>query len=251
MTLEKSRQIKIFFCLVKKEFKLLYKSPVLYAVILFFFLLSGVLFIGSDYWFNAGLADFKTFFLNMPILFCVIIPMLTMSVWSDEKKYFTDKLLFSFPLSFRLIVISKYMNLVFVWLLILLLSMFIPISLFVLGNFSYGVFFISYLAVFFFGAALISISLACSSLSKYSAINFLFSFLVILFFSFLTSIISRKMIFLPVWFKSLLDYISFTNHFETSARGIFSSIDFIFYLILILFGIELNVFILKACRDSR
>ncbi len=249
MNLEKMKQSRIFFSLVKKEFKLLYRSPVLYAVVLFFILALGLFFIASDYWFNSGLADFKVFFLNMPILFCIIIPMLTMNVWSEEKKYFTDKLLFSFPVSFRLISLAKYVNLVFVWLLILLLSMFIPFSLLSLGNFSIGAFFISYLAVFFFGSGLISISLALSSISKYTAINFLSSFLIILFFTFFTSRIANAISSASL--KSLFNYVSFTNHFETSARGIFSSIDFIFYLILILFGIELNVFILKLSKDAK
>ncbi len=239
----------LLFILAKKEFRLLYKSPVLYAVIIFFILSAALLFIGGDAWFNAGLSDFRSFFLPMPFLFCVIIPMLTMNLWAEEKKHFTDKLLFSFPVSFRQIVFAKYLNLIFVWFLILCLSLLIPFSVFSLGYFSLGAFFISYLAMFFFGAGLISISSAVSLISKHSPINFLFSFLIILFFILFTNFF--KFSAGNNFLRPVLEYFSFASHFETSARGIFDSRDFIFYFILIALGLELSVLILNLQKHSR
>ena len=85
MNLQNLYSNNLIFVLAKKEIRALYQTPVLYAAALVFVFGAGIFFIGSDYWFNAGLSDFRTFFLNMPFLFCVMVPMLTMNIWADEK----------------------------------------------------------------------------------------------------------------------------------------------------------------------
>lgn len=241
--------IKLIGVLIKKEICIMYKTSVPYSAAIVFILGAGLFFIGSDYWFNAGLSDFRAFFFNMPFLLCIIIPMLTMSLWADEKKQFTDKFLFSFPVSIRLIVIGKCLSLVCIWFCILVLSTFIPISVFNLVSFGKGSFFISYLAMFFFGAGIIAVSSALSSFSRHASINFLFSFLTVLFFTFIYSVIQKTL--LPHVLKNIFRYISFSSHFESAARGIFDLRDFVFYILLALFGIELNVFIIYEQRNAK
>lgn len=235
--------------LFKKEFLSFCTMPVLYGAALFFVLGSGLLFIGGTSWFYAGQSDLRAFFLNIPILCCVVIPMFTMSIWADEKKQHTDKLLFSFPISIRGIVLAKYLSLIAAWFLLLILSAVIPVSVFRLGYFSLSSFFLSYCAVFFFGSGVIAFSSALSSLTSHSAINFLLSFLTVLFFTFIhTALFKTENL---NFIKTVLNYLSFTLHFESSARGIFDSRDFVFYFVLIALGIELNVFILQIQRSSR
>lgn len=245
MNLEKIDKKLIFF-IFKKEFKMMSKSPALYAASLFFLLGSALSFIGSDYWFNTGLSDLKSFFLNMPFLFCVLIPMLTMSLWAEEKKQFTDKFLFSLPIPISFIVIGKYLNLIIVWGLMLILSMIIPFSVLPLIFFDLGSFSISYLSVFLFGAGLLSLSSALSALSYRSELNFLLSFLTVVFFTFVYPLI--KNLPLPHIMINIIKQFSFTEHFDSAARGIFDSRDLMFYLLLIFLGIELNIFILKKQR---
>ncbi|MGI5064838.1 ABC transporter permease [Treponema putidum] len=248
MNLEKTDKKLIFF-IAKKEFKMMYKSSPFYASSLFFLTSAGIAFIGSDSWFNAGLSDLKTFFLNMPILFCIVIPMLTMSVWSDEKKQFTDKFLFSLPVSIRYIVLGKYLSLILSWSIMIALSLVIPLSVFSLAYFDSGSFFVSYISMFLFGTGIISISLGLSAVSGKSEINFLLSFLTVLFFTLIYPL--TKNLNLPLLLNTIIGYFSFSPHFESAARGLFDSRDLIFYLILVVLGIELNVFILTKQRDVR
>ena len=238
MNLEKTNKNLIFF-IAKKEFKMMYKSSSFYAASLFFLAGAAIAFIGSDSWFNAGLSDLKNFFLNMPLLFCVVIPMLTMSSWSDEKKQFTDKLLFSLPVSIRYIVLGKYLSLILIWSIMLALSLAIPLSVFSLAYFDAGSFFVSY----------ISISLGLSAVSGKTEINFLLSFLTVLFFTIIYPL--TKNLNLPLLPNKIIAYLSFSSHFESAARGLFDSRDIIFYLILVALGIELNVFILTQQRNVR
>lgn len=248
MNLEKTNKNLIFF-IAKKEFRMMYKSSSFYAASLFFLAGAAIAFIGSDSWFNAGLSDLKNFFLNMPLLFCVVIPMLTMSSWSDEKKQFTDKFLFSLPVSIRYIVLGKYLSLILIWSIMLALSLVIPLSVFSLAYFDSGSFFVSYISIFLFGAGIISISLGLSAVSGKPEINFLLSFLTVLFFTIIYPL-TRNVNF-PLLLNEIIAYLSFSHHFESAARGLFDSRDLIFYLILVVLGIELNVFILTQQRNVR
>ncbi|UTC61845.1 ABC transporter permease subunit [Treponema sp. OMZ 787] len=248
MNLEKTNKSLLFF-IAKKEFKMMYKSSSFYASSLFFLSGAALAFIGTDSWFNAGLSDLKPFFLNIPFLLCVVIPMLTMSVWSDEKKQFTDKLLFSLPVSIRYLVLGKYLSLILVWSIMLGLSLVIPLSVFSLVYFDAGSFFVSYFSVFLFGAGIISISLGLSALSSKTEINFLLSFLTVLFFTLIYPL--TKNLNFPILLNSFIGYLSFSSHFESAARGLLDSRDLIFYFVLMVLGIELNVFILTKQRNVR
>lgn len=249
MNSEKSLMSNPIIILIKKEFIYHCKTPVSYGAALFFVLLSGILFIGNNTWLYSGQSDFKIFFLNMPVLFCVMIPLLTMNSWADEKKQFTDKLLFSLPISIRGIVLGKYLSLIALWFLILSLTMIIPISVFSLGYFSIPSFFLSWISVFLFGTGIIAISLAIAAVSRHSAVNFLISFLIISFFTFIHLLMQQFENY--SFITAVLNYFSFIRHFESAARGVFDSRDFIFYFILVAFGIELNTFILQIEKDKR
>lgn len=249
MNLENKLKNSTTFVLTKKEINFYFKTPIVYVVAIFFIFMLSLLFIGTNTWFYAGQSDFKSFFLNIPLLFCIIIPMLTMNAWADEKKQFTDKLLFALPISTSGIVAGKYLSLIFIWFILLLISTIIPLSVFSLGYFSIASFVLSLFSVFLFGSGVMAISLGLSSLSKHSAINFLISFMSISFFTLIHFAIQ--------YFESnsfianTINYFSFIRHFESAARGIFDSRDFIFYFILIIFGFELNTFILQSQRNSR
>lgn len=249
MNSEQSFMNNPIIVLIKKEFIYHCKSPVIYGAALFFVLLSGSLFIGNNTWFYSRQSDFKSFFLNMPVLFCILIPILTMNSWADEKKQFTDKLLFSLPVSMRGIVLGKYLSLIALWFIILALTMVIPITVFALGYFSIPSFFLSWISIFLFGAGVIAISLGLAAVSRHSAVNFLISLVIISFFTFIHIIIQNFENY--VFITRILSYFSFTRHFESAARGIFDSRDFIFYFILIAFGIEVNTFILQIQRDKQ
>ena len=185
----------------------------------------------------------------MPLLFCVVIPMLTMSSWSDEKKQFTDKFLFSLPVSIHYIVLGKYLSLILIWSIMLVLSLVIPLSVFSLAYFDSGSFFVSYISIFLFGAGIISISLGLSAVSGKPEINFLLSFLTVLFFTIIYPL--TKNLNLPVLPNKIIAYLSFSSHFESAARGIFDTRDFFFYILLIVAAQGLSVFLLYVQEESR
>lgn len=238
-----------FKALFTKELHTLVYSPALYAAALVLYLGAALPFVGSGYWFSAGLSDFRSFFLNLPFLFCIVIPLLAMNSWADEKKHGTDRLLAAYPIDKRQLAAAKYAALLVCFAGAASLTMVIPLSVIPLVYFDVFPFFLSYCAVLFFGAALSAWSLALSNISAHTAVSFLLSFFTGIFFT--ASHVLAQILPLPSFIVKVLRYCSFTLHFESAARGIFDTRDFFFYILLIIAAQGLSVFLLYAQEESR
>ena len=72
-----------FKALFNNEHHTLIYIPALYAAALVLYLGAALPFVGSGYWFSAGMSDFRAFFLNLPFLFCIVITLLEMKSLAD------------------------------------------------------------------------------------------------------------------------------------------------------------------------
>ncbi|MGP1414431.1 MAG: ABC transporter permease [Treponema sp.] len=245
MTFSKTSFLDFYplYILFKKELKSVLFSPTFLLLLLITIVGHSFSLVGNNYWLSSGISDFKNYFLSVPLLLSITIPMLTMSIWADEKKQNTDMVLLSMPISERFIVYAKYFSCLSALFFMSILTLIPPFSLLSLVEFSPFPFFMSYLSTLLFGSSLLSISLAMGLTSKHVAINFFASFILIVFLNIAYIPVSAlKFEFL----KNILIYISFSNHMENASKGIFDSRDIFFYLALLIFGIELNIFRLKV-----
>ena len=238
-----------FRTLFFKELFTLSTGSMVYITLAVLYAGAALPFTGSGYWFSAGFSDFRSFFLNIPLLFCTILPLLTMNSWTDEAKFQTDRLLASYPVSKITFVGGKYAALLVCFTVLFFLLLCIPLSVLPLVYFDARSFILSAAAVFLFGAAVLSFSLALSCISVHAAVSFLLSFFIGLFFT--VSHLIPQVIILPNYLAALLQYCSFMLHFESAARGIFDTRDFVFYLLLIAAGGALNIFILIIKEEQQ
>ena len=231
------------YVLCKKEFIFLLLSPLFPLLLIITITLQSMVILGNNYWLNKGLSDFFQYFLSIPTLLSITIPMLTMSVWAAEKKQHTDTRLLSLPISIRTIVYGKYIARLIVWIFMSLLTIIPPLTLIELVEFPNLSFFLSYITSCLFGSAALSISLAISFASKHVAVNFFISFITIIILNIIH--IPAALFYKYSVIKNILSYLSFSYHAENAYKGIFDTRDFIFYLSLIIFGLEANIFIIK------
>ena len=231
------------YILLKKELKSVCFSPLFPLLLIITIIASSFSLVGNNYWLSSGIADFKNYFLSGSLFISITIPMLTMNSWADEKKQNTDMILSSMPISERFIVYAKYFSCLFGWFFMSSLILIPPLTLLPLAPISPFSFFMSYLSLLLFGSSLIALSLAIGLTSKHAPINFFISFMLIVFFNIIHIPASVAK---PEILKNLLFYLSFSNHIENASKGIFDSRDIFFYLVLLFFGIELNIFRLKV-----
>ncbi|MBO4229160.1 MAG: ABC transporter permease, partial [Clostridia bacterium] len=91
----------------KREMRAYFTSPIGYLYIAVFFAANGALF--SYLTLEAGSSsDIGNYFLIVMFLFIVLIPLLTMKLFCEERKQKTEQLLLTAPVSLTEMVLGKF-----------------------------------------------------------------------------------------------------------------------------------------------
>jgi ABC-2 type transport system permease protein len=223
----------------KKEFKDYFISPIAYIVITIFLLVAGGLFFSS--FFVIGQADLRYFFNLLPILFMLIVPLITMRLFSEELNVGSYELLLTLPVSFNDIIIGKFLaGLAFVGA-ILLPTIAYPICISFIGNLDWGVVLGSYLGALLMGAGYVAIGLFTSSLTR----NQIIACIVGMVICSLLTILNKLLFFVPGSILAVVEYLSASYHFENIARGILDTRDILYFVCTIFLGLYATHLVMK------
>ncbi len=162
----------------KKELKSYFINMTGYVFIAFLMLIVGVLCLSVN--FIGGYPSFETSLATVSLIMLLIVPILTMKAWAEEKQLKTDNLLYSLPIRVREIVIGKYFAMITVFLISVAIMSVYPIILSFYGTVHILSAYSSILGFFLFGATLISIGMFVSSLTESQIISAVLTFAVVL-----------------------------------------------------------------------
>lgn len=164
----------------RREVKSYFLSPLGYVIVGFFLFVSGFFFTINNIF--TMHSSFSVVLGNTSFLFMMLVPILTMRLFSEEKKTKTDQMLITSPLSLTAIVVGKYLAAVSVFLVMLGFSFVYPVILLILGQPSIGEIVTGYIGFFLMGCTFISIGLFISSLAenRFAAAAFTFGILLLL-----------------------------------------------------------------------
>lgn len=123
---------------------------------------------------------------SIVFLFIITIPILTMRSLSEERKYKTDQLILTAPVSVGRIVMGKYLALVTVLAIPTVLIGLTPFALMQAGEFQIGISYTSLLGFFLYGCLALSIGLFLSSLTESVVIAAVLT-MVVLFLGYIMS----------------------------------------------------------------
>ena len=221
-----------FFALFKKEMNGYFKSYFAYMIFFIYLFVS----VGCAFYFGAYLAMHDTsvyaLFYLQPAILALLIPALTMRLWSDEYKSGTAEFLLTQPLSNRLPVMAKSVaSGVFAMAMSLFLLPFIIYTSFWL-KIDWNNVACSYIGVWLYILLFCSLGCFISSLSKYTIISYL-----------LTVFVSGLWLLLP--FSKLYDIY---NNFLFAEVGIS---DFLYFVISFAALLWLNVLVLDYRRSAQ
>ena len=235
-------------CVVyRKELYRLFASPIFYVVAFIFLALVGYFFYSSVAYysllsFQAGRTPFlseqlnltdmvlEPFFGSISVVLLLMVPLITMRLFAEEKKTGTVELLFTYPISDRGAVLGKFTAGVTV--LALLLAATLP-AMFLLEAFTnppWPTIMAGYLGLF------------ASSLTQNQIIAAAIAFGALL----LLWIIGWAETLVGPTLGSFLKYLSLLTHFDSFARGILDSRDVFFYLLFTLFFLFTTLRILES-----
>ena len=99
-------------------------------------------------------------------MYLIAVPVLTMRVFAEERRQYTDQLLYSLPVRVVDVVLGKYLAMVTLLTVPLLVSALYPLMVGSFGAISYATAYGSLLAFFLLGCALIAVGMFMSSITE-------------------------------------------------------------------------------------
>lgn len=251
--------MKNIWAICKKEIKSYFTSPIAYVAIFVFLVLVGFFFHSLILWFNTQSMQmaqnpyylqqmninqmvFSPLFHNISIILLLMIPLLTMRLFSEEKKMKTDELLYTSPISINQIILGKYFASLFVLLVMLLLTGILSLLTFAYGNPELKPILIGYLGLFLMGAAFMAVGIFFSSVTENQIVAAVLTFGSLLLFWILNWASSSAG---GIW-REVLNYVSFFQHFDDMTKGILDTTDLVYYISFIFLGLFLTHSVIQS-----
>lgn len=116
---------------------------------------------------------------SVSFIYLIVIPILTMRVFPEERKLKTEQLLYSLPLKMSEIVCGKYFAALVILAIPLAVSAVYPVILSAYGTVNFGIVYTTLLGFFLLGAALAAVCMFISSLTENQILAAIFSFIVL------------------------------------------------------------------------
>lgn len=211
--------------IIKKEIGAYFSSAIGYVVMAIFFIFGGFYFYATSLATNS--ASLSATFSNLFIIALFLVPILTMRLFSEEKKQKTDQALFTAPISIFSVTISKFLSAVLMFLICMSITIFyaIAISFFTVPN--WGTILGNFLGLFLLSSALISICLFLSSITENQIVAAVSGFgvgILILLFENIAKLI-------PIEFISkIISNLSFMSHYNNFTMGVINLVDIVFFI---------------------
>lgn len=153
------------FAIYTRELKSYFLTPIGYVFCGMFLLVSGFLFA-----YTTLLAQSTTaigeYFIYLMAVFAVLLPLLTMKLFSEDRKSRTDQILLTSPVSVFGIVMGKYLAAITVFGATFVVNSFNFVLLFKYGAPNMTSIFMNILGLFLLGAAFIAIGVFLSSITE-------------------------------------------------------------------------------------
>jgi ABC-2 type transport system permease protein len=215
-----SQIINIF----RKEFKTYFVSPIAYIVISIFLLVTGWFFFITFFLYNQ--ADLRNFFTLLPPIFSFVVPAITMRLFSEELNMGSYEILLTLPVTFRDVILGKFLASVAFITAMLIPTLAYPITVSFLGQIDWGPVAGGYIGAIMLGAAFSAVGLFASSMTR----NQIIAFIIGLAICFALTLVDKMLFFLPQSLLGILEYLGADFHFQNISRGIIDSRDILYFL---------------------
>lgn len=242
-----------------KDIRSQFVSPVAYVVLTGFLLLGGWFFFNLLARFNFLLNMYLSFrnpeamerlnlnefviaplLHNLSVILVILVPVITMRTFAEEKRSGTYELLMTSPLTVTEIVLGKFLGaFTFVFIMLLLTGIY-PLILVAYGNPEPGVILSGYLGLLLLATAFVAVGLLTSSFTEnqiIAAVSCMVTLLLLYVISWPADTAGEAM-------GALLKYVSLTEHFGEMVKGVIDTRDLMYFgsvIVLALFLTQRSV----------
>lgn len=248
-----------FYPVFKKELRSYFNSQIAYVIIIVFLLLSGFMFhlIFSQYsvislqavrnpffkqFLNPTEGIWRPLVSNFCFILMVIIPMITMRLFAEEKRSGTIELLLSYPLKDGDIIAGKYFSALVVLFSMIIFTLVYALFMWKIAQIDIGALISGYFGIMLFGASFMAMGLWISSLTNNQVVASTITFGCSLFFWLIGFVVT----ILPPMLGKIISQISIIEHFSSFSKGVLNIYDLVYYVLFIIFFLFLTSKSLEA-----
>lgn len=235
----------------RKELTSFFSSLIGYIAIAVFLILIGlIMWVFQNNALDNGYANLDLLFDNAPMVFMLLIPAVTMRLFSEEKKSGTLEILATRPVTELQIILGKYFAAVCLVVISLIPTLLYYFTIYKLGatpgNLDSGATWGSYIGLVLLSSSFVSIGLFASSITD----NQIVAFILAAFLCFVAYVSFNALSGLGLFggtVDDIIESIGIQYHYNSISRGVVDSRDVLYFLSLIV------IFILstKTCLESR
>jgi ABC-2 type transport system permease protein len=241
--------MKQILSITKKEFNGYFSSPMALIFVGVFLAATLFTFFWVDAFFSRGVADVRPMFRWMPVLLIFLVAALTMRQWSEEERSGTLEMLLTLPVQLAQLVLGKFLGVMTLVGVALALTLFLPITVSLLGNLDWGPVAGGYLAAILLAGAYTAIGLFISSRTDNQIVALILTVLVggifyVIGTQGITSFVGDNI-------AEILRAFGAGSRFESIERGVVDLRDLVYYLSLTILFLTLNVVSLDSKRWSQ
>ncbi len=251
--------------LLKRELTSIFFSPIAYALLAIFYLISGYFFytdcviyslmgvelsrmaqIMGPQELTIGEHFITPYFGNISVILLMLLPLVTMRLYSEEKKSGTIEILYTWPIKDVDILLSKYMAGILFFLALLAGTIPLMGLLAIYTELPTSTLLSCYLGLFLLGSAFISLGLLISTLTENQIVAGAVTFGVLLMFWALSFGVDRK----SGAVADILKELSILKHLEPFLAGMINSTDICYYIIFSMLALFLTARVIEADRGN-
>lgn len=234
-----SDQMEKLLSITRKELDSYFGSPMALIFVGAFLAVTLFTFFWVETFFARGIADIRPLFKWMPVLMIFLVAALTMRQWSEEERSGTLEVLLTLPVSPIQLVAGKFLAVMALVALALGLTIFLPLTVELLGNLDWGPVIGGYLAALLLAAAYTAIGLFLSSRTDNQIVALILTVMVCGLFYLVGSRGVTE--FFGGEVGEVLRAIGSGSRFESIQRGVVDLRDLLYYLSLTGVFLMLNV----------
>ena len=209
----------------KKELKSYFSSPIGFVFIAVVFFLSGIFFLSANI--LAGTADMSGFFSSYQEIIIFLIPMLTMRIWSDEKRNRTDQALLTAPVGLTRITLGKYFAALTVYGIAASVTIIYALTLASVADVDSLVIVSNVFGMLLVGMAMVAVGMFISNLTESQVVAAVLTFGVAL----LTVLMESIALVIPwKWLANAVINLSVFSRYNDFSVGMFNFSDVLYYV---------------------
>jgi len=239
--------------IMKKELRLYFTSPVAYVVIAIFLLLAGYFFYSIFAFFtmasmqsamnpqmagqlNVTDSVMRPLFQNMSIILLLLMPLVTMRLFAEERRSGTLELLLTYPVPDSAVLLGKYLAAFVLYAVMIALTLLYPGVVMYFTRPEWGPLLTGYVGLLLMGAMFLAVGCFASALTENQIVAAVTTFGILLLFW----VVGWSGDYAGGSLGKVLTHLSVLEHNDSFAKGVFDTKDVIYFVDFTVLGLFLT-----------